>query len=125
MLKQILFLFLSRPKKCIRPGFPASVRLPLVSLTQPPSFPNHSWAWQTPGLANTFKGQSEYSVPIVSNNVNFMVAADLNGDGALDMTLADFGAGEVSVFLNRPVAAFVPRALKFANQGIDTTSPEQ
>lgn len=73
----------------------------------------------------TFKGHIEYSVPSVSNNVNFMVAADFNGDGALDMALADFGAGEVSVFVNRPVAAFAPRALKFANQGIDTTSPEQ
>jgi hypothetical protein len=73
----------------------------------------------------TFQGHIEYSVPSVSNNVNFMVAADFNGDGALDMALADFGAGEVSVFVNPPVAAFAPRALKFANQGIDTTSPEQ
>jgi len=76
----------------------------------------------------TFKGHIEYSVPNVSNNVNFMVAADFNGDGALDMALADFGnggAGEVSVFVNQPVAAFAPRALKFANQGIDTTSPAQ
>lgn len=73
----------------------------------------------------TFKGHIEYSVPSVSNNVNFMVAADFNGDGALDMALADFGAGEVSVFVNPPVPAFAPRALKFANQGIDTTSPAQ
>src|SRR5439155_520308 len=73
----------------------------------------------------TFQGHIEYSVPSVSNTVNFMVAADFNGDGALDMALADFGAGEVSVFVNVPVAAFAPRALKFANQGIDTTSPEQ
>jgi hypothetical protein len=28
------------------------------------------------------------------------------------------------VFINRPVVAFTPRALKFGNQGIDTTSPE-
>jgi hypothetical protein len=73
----------------------------------------------------TFKGHIEYSVPGVSNDVNFMVAADFNGDGALDMALADYGAGEVSVFVNQPVAAFAPRALKFANQGIDTASPEQ
>jgi len=73
----------------------------------------------------TFQGHIEYSVPSVSNTVNFMEAADFNGDGALDMALADFGAGEVSVFVNQPVAAFAPRALKFANQGIDTTSPEQ
>ena len=73
----------------------------------------------------TFQGHIEYSVPSVSNTVNFMVAADFNGDGALDMALADFGAGEVSVFVNVPVAAFAPRALKFANQGIDTTSSEQ
>lgn len=73
----------------------------------------------------TFKGHIEYSVPSVSNNVNFMLAADFNGDSALDMALADFGDGGVSVFLNQPVAAFTPRALKFANQGIDTISPEQ
>jgi hypothetical protein len=76
----------------------------------------------------TFQGHIEYSVPSVSNNVNFMVAADFNGDGALDMALADFGnsgAGEVSVFVNQPVAAFAPRALKFANQGVGTTSAEQ
>jgi FG-GAP-like repeat len=73
----------------------------------------------------TFGGHIEYSAPSVSNNVNFMLAADFNGDGALDMALADFGNGEVSVFVSRPVAAFTPRALKFASQGIDTTSPEQ
>ncbi len=73
----------------------------------------------------TFQGHIEYSVPEVSNNLNFMVAADFNGDGALDMALADLGPGEVSVFINQPVAAFAPRALKFVNQGIDTTSPEQ
>jgi FG-GAP-like repeat/Abnormal spindle-like microcephaly-assoc'd, ASPM-SPD-2-Hydin len=73
----------------------------------------------------TFKGHIEYSVPSVSNNVNFMLAADFNGDGALDMALADFGNAEVSVFVNRPIAAFAPRALNFANQGIGTTSPEQ
>jgi len=73
----------------------------------------------------TFQGHIEYSVPSVSNNVNFIVAADFNGDGGLDMALADFGASEVSVFVNQPVAAFAPRALKFANQGIGTTSPEQ
>jgi len=73
----------------------------------------------------TFQGHIEYSVPSVSNNVNFMLAADFNGDGALDMALADLGPSEVSVFVNQPVAAFAPRALRFANQGIDTTSPEQ
>lgn len=76
----------------------------------------------------TFQGRIEYSVPSVSNNLNFIVAADFNGDGALDMALADFGgsgAGEVTVFVNQPVAAFAPRGLKFANQGIDTTSPAQ
>jgi hypothetical protein len=54
-----------------------------------------------------------------------MMAADFNGDGALDMALADFGDSEVSVFVNQPVAAFAPRALKFANQAIDSTSPAQ
>jgi hypothetical protein len=73
----------------------------------------------------TFQGHIEYSVPGVSNNPNSLLAADFNGDGALDMALADLGAGEVSVFVNQPVAAFAPRALKFANQGIDTTSLEQ
>ena len=73
----------------------------------------------------TFRGHIEYAVPSVSNNANFMLAGDFNGDGAVDMALADFGAGEVSVFVNQPVAAFAPRALKFANQGIDTTSSEQ
>jgi len=73
----------------------------------------------------TFKGHIEYSVPSVSNSSNFMVAADFNGDGALDMALADLGPGEVTVFVNQPVTAFVPRALKFANQGIDTASAEQ
>jgi len=73
----------------------------------------------------TVNGHIEYSVPSVSNTVNFMMAADFNGDGALDMALADFGDGEVSVFVNRPVAAFAPRSLKFANQGIDTTSVAQ
>jgi FG-GAP-like repeat len=73
----------------------------------------------------TFAGHIEYAVPSVSNNVNFMVAADFNGDGALDMALADFGASEVSVFINQPVAAFAPRALNFANQGLDMPSPAQ
>jgi len=36
------------------------------------------------------KGTSSIRVASVSNNVNFMAAADLNGDGALDMALADF-----------------------------------
>ena len=73
----------------------------------------------------TFQGHIEYSVPSVSNTVNFMLAADFNGDGALDMALADFGAAEVSVFVNQPVAAFAPRALKFASQAPDSTSSEQ
>jgi hypothetical protein len=76
----------------------------------------------------TFTGHIEYSVPSVSNNLNFMVAADFNGDGALDLALADFGNpgdGEVSVFVNQPIAAFAPRVLRFANQGIDTTSAAQ
>lgn len=73
----------------------------------------------------TFSGHIEYSVPSVSNNVNFMVVADFNQDGALDMALADFGTGDVSVFVNQSVAAFTPRALTFANQGVETTSPEQ
>lgn len=76
----------------------------------------------------TLRGQIEYSVPSVSNNANFMLAADFNRDGALDMALADFGnggVGEVSVFVNQPVAAFAPRALEFATQAIDTTSSVQ
>jgi hypothetical protein len=73
----------------------------------------------------TFKGHIEYSVTSVSNNVNFMMAADFDGDGALDMALADLGTSEVSVFINRPIAAFAPRTLNFANQGIGTTSPKQ
>jgi hypothetical protein len=73
----------------------------------------------------TFKGHIEYSVPSVSNNVNFLVAADFNGDGALDMALADFDNAEVSVFINRPVAAFTPRGLSFPNEGTGTTSPGQ
>lgn len=76
----------------------------------------------------TFRGHIEYSVPSISNNVNFMMAADFNGDGALDMALVDYGngaGGEVSVFINQSVAAFTPRALNFPNQAIDTTSPQQ
>jgi hypothetical protein len=73
----------------------------------------------------TFKGHIEYSVGNVSSNVNFMAAADFNGDGALDMALADFNNSEVFVFVNRAVAALAPRLLNFANQGISTTSPEQ
>jgi FG-GAP-like repeat/FG-GAP repeat len=73
----------------------------------------------------SFTGHIEYSVPTVSATVNFMLAADFNGDGAIDMALADFGSAEVSVLVNQPVAAFAPRALTFANQGIGTTSPEQ
>jgi hypothetical protein len=73
----------------------------------------------------TFKGHIEYSVPSVSNNANFMMAADFNSDGALDMALANFGTNEVSVLVNRPVAAFAPRKLNFANQGMGTTSPKQ
>jgi hypothetical protein len=73
----------------------------------------------------SFKGHIEYSVPSVSNNANFMMAADFNSDGALDMALANFGPSEVSVLINRPVAAFAPRKLNFANQGMGTTSPKQ
>lgn len=73
----------------------------------------------------TFTGHIEYAVPTVSATLNFMLAADFNGDGALDMALADFGNAEVSVLINQPVAAFAPRSLTFANQGIGTTSSEQ
>jgi len=73
----------------------------------------------------TFQGHIEYSVPSVSNNVNFILAADFNGDGALDLAIAALGPSEVSVFINQPVAAFAPRTLQFTNQGIDTTSPDQ
>jgi hypothetical protein len=73
----------------------------------------------------TFTGHIEYSVPQVSTDVNSMVAADFNGDGALDMALANLGPSEVSVFVSTPVAAFTPRALQFGNQGIDATSPQQ
>jgi hypothetical protein len=73
----------------------------------------------------SFTGHDEYSVPAVSNTLNFMLAADFNGDGAVDMALADFGSAEVSVLINQAVAAFAPRALTFASQGIGTTSPGQ
>jgi hypothetical protein len=73
----------------------------------------------------TFTRHTEYSVGSVSNNVNFMAAADFNADGALDIALVDFDSGQVSVFINRAVAAFAPRELKFANQGIGTISPAQ
>ena len=79
-----------------------------------------AWQWR-----RHLKSHVEYSVPSVSNNVTFMLAADFNGDGALDLALADFSDSEVCVFLNQPVAVFAPRSLKFANQGIDTTSPQQ
>ena len=72
----------------------------------------------------TFSGHIEYSVPSI-NDMNLMLGADFNGDGALDMALFDYGASEFSVFLNSAVAAFAPRALQFANQGLDTASSAQ
>jgi FG-GAP-like repeat/FG-GAP repeat len=72
----------------------------------------------------TFQGHIEYVVPQVTS-LNSLVAADFNGDGALDLAMADLGPGGVTVFINQPVAAFAPRTLKFANQGIDTTSSAQ
>jgi hypothetical protein len=73
----------------------------------------------------TFKTHAEYPVPPASNTADFIVAADFNGDGALDFALASFGNAEVSVLVNRPVAAFAPGALSFTDQAVGTTSVEQ
>jgi hypothetical protein len=73
----------------------------------------------------TFGGQINYAAGAVSNNVDFMVTADFNGDGALDLALSNFGEGTVSVFLNSPVAAFAPSRLTFGAQMVGTSSSEQ
>src|SRR5205807_3260034 len=72
-----------------------------------------------------FSRHIEYAAGSVSNNLNFMLAADFNGDGALDLALANFGDKTGSILVNSPVAAFVPRALTFAAQEIGTLSSEQ
>jgi len=73
----------------------------------------------------TFNRQIEYAAGSISNNVNFMTAADFTGDGASAVALTNFGDNTVSVFLNTPVAAFGPRGLSFPNQEIGSSSPAQ
>jgi len=54
-----------------------------------------------------------------------LVAADFNGDGALDLAMTDVTNQAVSVFLSSPVAALYPSSLSFGNLPVGTPGPEQ
>ena len=73
----------------------------------------------------TFSRHIDYAAGSVGSNVNFTVAGDFNGDGGLDLALANYSDQTVSVFLNSPIAAIAPSHLAFAAQPIGTESSEQ
>ena len=73
----------------------------------------------------TFSSHIEYESGNVSNDVGFVVPNDFNGDGVLDLALADFNDNTVSVFLNSSVATFYPSGLTFGNLPVGVPSAEQ
>jgi hypothetical protein len=92
---------------------------------------NYSAMYIFPGKGDGTFGSPEISQPVASNSLpNGLALADFNGDGQLDVTVADeFGhAGGVSeyVLLNTGRIKFSPLTpLSFKNQRHGTTSPPQ
>jgi hypothetical protein len=54
-----------------------------------------------------------------------VVAGDFNGDGSMDLAIADNGASQVFVLLQIPSISLSPTSLNFAHQLIRTSSPSQ
>ena len=106
--------------------------LDLVSApTVIPKLTNYSAVCIFPGNGDGTFGIPDFSYPVASNSFPQGVAlADFNGDGQLDVTIADqFGQRNgVSeyVLLNTGTAKFLPVSLlSFPNQKSGTTSPPQ
>ncbi|MEY2395241.1 MAG: hypothetical protein QOF94_1586, partial [Acidobacteriaceae bacterium] len=53
----------------------------------------------------TFGAEADYSLP-GSNNPNNLLAADFNGDGALDLIVGDYGASQLSILWNNGDGTF-------------------
>ncbi len=99
--------------------------------TVPVGLNRYSAVYVFPGNGDGTFGKPEGSYPVASNSLpNGLALADFNGDGQLDVTIADeFGhAGGLSeyVLLNTGRIKFSPLApLSFKNQRHGTTSPPQ
>jgi len=70
----------------------------------------------------TFSRHVEYAAGSIGNNLDFVVASDFNGDGALDLAWA---SSNVWVLLSSPVAAFFPSRLNFGSQLVEAASSAQ
>ena len=57
----------------------------------------------------TFGAPTTIPLPDVDFNADFLVAADVNGDGKPDLLVANTGTGNVSVFLNNGAGGFTPQ----------------
>lgn len=106
--------------------------LDLVSApTVVPNLINYSAVYIFPGKGDGTFGSPEIAYPVASNSFpQGLALADFNGDGQLDVTIADeFGQRNgVSeyVLLNTGTVKFSPvEALSFTNQKHGTTSPPQ
>jgi FG-GAP-like repeat/Abnormal spindle-like microcephaly-assoc'd, ASPM-SPD-2-Hydin len=74
----------------------------------------------------TFQSTQALMLPADPNFTDRIpVAADLNGDGSLDLAVAQAGSTDVSVFLNEPFKAVFPTSLPFGSQGVNTDSEVQ
>ena len=76
------------------------------------------------GLGNgdaTFQPQT--AIPASGGLIYGITAADLNGDGALDLASAPGNNNRISVLLSAPFKAIAPTALNFGSQGTGTQSP--
>ena len=72
----------------------------------------------------TFRGHIFYATGSPTS-LNCLAAGDFNGDGALDLALADTTNTSLYVLLNSAVAAIYPHFLNFGSQPIGTSSAEK
>jgi hypothetical protein len=74
------------------------------------------------------KGDGTFQNPIffgTGSEPEQVTVGDFNGDGRLDLAVADLGASAVSVLIQLPVVGLSPSTVNFGNQPVGTTTQAQ
>src|SRR5204862_7145841 len=71
----------------------------------------------------TFGGAAQTNIDYQSGNgPNSLAVGDFNGDGGVDLAIANGGENSVSLYLSRPVIALFPVSVSFADEPVGLAS---